>query len=118
MVRLHAELFCHIGHDIGLADCLSAVDWQCLIGVGALHKIRIHKALARHLIHGAQDRALYRNTPAAQGQQEFHAIVILLIAGRSRHGQASLPALLACYLDPELNWNSAAHSELKGGRPQ
>ena len=84
MLRVHAELFCHIGHNIGLADRLPALDRQSLIGIGTSDKIRIYKPLTRHLVHRPKD-CLVGNTPATQGQQEFHTIVVLLVAGGSRH---------------------------------
>ncbi len=92
MMRPQRQLLGHIGHHIGLADGLPAVDRQRVVGIGALGEFRFDELPARHLVHGPQHRLVADAAPP-QRQQEFHVFFGLCVARLVRHGLPLSPQI-------------------------
>src|SRR4030081_1205261 len=121
MPPLHAQLFGHIGHEIGLADGLAAGDRQRLIGIGAVGEGIVDEMLARHLVHGAQHRRI--GDPAlAQRKQELHAADVVVAGQLLGHDLGLLADFSPNAVLDSIAWrpkslNSAMRRWNKSGRP-
>src|SRR4051812_12491266 len=78
----------HEGNHIGLANGLPTSNRERLIRVGIVDESILDEMLARHLVHGPQDRRIADAAPA-QAEQELHAADI--IVARRLLGHAESP---------------------------